>query len=107
EQSPAASIVSGVGYVSPQGGEIVGTDKSRAVRRIACAARPRIPWASITVRLVLRSARDCSSLNLALPWPLGTMWRHQHPFPRKRIEPAMRHLIDVLEFHPAQVGSSR
>src|SRR5262249_6432912 len=73
-----------------QGSKIVLKNECGPILRIANAAGPRISWAEIASRIVLRSLGHCQRFHGALPGPLSSMRGNKHPFACQRIEASVR-----------------
>ena len=69
-----------------QGRVVVGEDEGFFVIWIPGSAGASIMGTQVTFGVVLWLSLACYSFNLPLPWALCTVWRDQHPFPRKLVE---------------------
>ena len=102
EAALLVAIERGIGL---ERGEIVIEDERRGVSGIAHAAGARVPGTEVALRVVVRLPRRSGLLDLALPGPLGSMRRDQHPFTGERVEAAVGVLLPVE--HPYHGNRAR
>jgi len=82
-----------------QSGEVIVKYEDIFVGGIKLSVGSRVAGAHIAGWIVFENVIERADLYLALPGTLAAMWRDEYPFPRQRIESAMRLFCPVKSGH--------